>query len=301
MKILQFTLPQPENKTIITKEESLSHFYPHLHRHNEVQLTWVIKGEGILVTDNTMHSFSSNEIYWIGANQPHVFKSDHSYFQRKNQRKVHSIDIFFNPETQLSSFFSIPEVMHLKNFTRQHTNGFRVPQASVNEIAEKMDRVNKSSGIEQFTFFIDLLKKLSAFEDLEPLSNQSHNISCSDHEGIRLATIYNYVMQHYHEQISLEDIARVAYMTPPAFCRYFKKHTHQTLVSFINQVRINQACKDLVENNYESIAAIGYNTGFNSITNFNRVFKSVTKKSPKEYIESYFNNINPSIPSSTKN
>jgi AraC-like DNA-binding protein len=56
-----------------------------------------------------------------------------------------------------------------------------------------------------------------------------------------------------------------------------------------------------VENNYESIAAIGYNTGFNSITNFNRVFKSVTKKSPKEYIESYFNNINQSTPTVTKN
>jgi len=92
----------------------------------------------------------------------------------------------------------------------------------------------------------------------------------------------------YDKPITLEDVAKQAHMTPQAFCRYFKKHTLHTFVSFLNEVRINEACKKLTDGNYDSIATVAYNCGFNSITNFNRVFKSVTRKSPSEYVDSYF-------------
>jgi AraC-like DNA-binding protein len=62
-------------------------------------------------------------------------------------------------------------------------------------------------------------------------------------------------------------------------------------VSFLNEVRINEACKKLTDGHYDSIATVAYNCGFNSITNFNRVFKSVTHKSPSEYVESYMRNV----------
>ena len=152
--------------------------------------------------------------------------------------------------------------------------------------------IRNSSGVEQFFQFLDMLKQLASFDNLEPLSTQTESISYSDNQGIRIAAIYNYVMQHYNQPITLEEVSKLAYMTPQAFCRYFKKHTHHTLVSFVNQVRINEACKKLVDKKYDSIASVAYNTGFNSITNFNRVFKSVIKKSPKEYIDSYFQNVN---------
>ena len=160
MKILEFTLPVSDNKSIIIKEEKLQHFYPHLHRHNEVQLTWVIKGEGTLVADNSMHSFHDNEIYWIGANQTHVFKSEPSYFENKDGKKTHTIDIFFSPDSQLSSFFSLPEAKRLKTFTQQHNSGFRLPQQKVAEISQIMLMVSETTGIEQLINFLNLLKQL---------------------------------------------------------------------------------------------------------------------------------------------
>jgi AraC-like DNA-binding protein len=76
-------------------------------------------------------------------------------------------------------------------------------------------------------------------------------------------------------------------MTPQAFCRFFKKRTRHTFVSFLNEVRINEACKKLTEGGFDSISTVAYTCGFNSITNFNRVFKAVLGKSPSEYVESY--------------
>jgi len=291
MKVLQFTIPVPRDKTVIVQKDELPHFYPHLHRHQEIQLTWIQQGEGTLVAENNMYSFRGGEIYWLGVNLPHVFKSDPSYFSPSSCKKVQTLNIFFNAKGQLDSFFDLPEIKNVKNFLQNQQSGFKVPPEHVEEIAERMLRIQQTTGIDQLVHFIELLKQLSSYQELTPLSARSQPIAYSEHEGIRIGAIYNYIMQQYDRPITLEDVAKQAHMTPQAFCRYFKRHTLHTFVSFLNEVRINEACKKLTDGQYDSIATVAYNCGFNSITNFNRVFKSVTGKSPSEYVDSYLQNV----------
>jgi AraC-like DNA-binding protein len=99
-------------------------------------------------------------------------------------------------------------------------------------------------------------------------------------------------MRNYAEAITLDDVAKAAFMTSESFCRYFKKHTGNTFVTFLNEIRINEACKILTANKFENISSAAYKCGFKSITNFNRVFRSVTGSSPREYMESYNGKIN---------
>jgi AraC-like DNA-binding protein len=287
MKVLQFTIPVPHDKTVIVQKDQLPHFYPHLHRHQEIQLTWVQQGEGTLVAENNMYPFRSNEIYWLGANLPHVFKSDPSYFAPKSRKKILTLNIFFIVNGQLDSFFDLPEIRNLKIFLQNRQSGFKVPAQHVAAISQKMQKIQKSAGVGQLIHFIELLQELSSLQELVPLSSSSQPVPYSEHEGIRIGNIYNYIMQQYDKPITLEDVAKQAHMTPQAFCRYFKKHTLHTFVSFLNEVRINEACKRLSNGNYDSISAVAYNCGFNSITNFNRVFKSVTARSPSEYVGQY--------------
>src|SRR3546814_12932501 len=94
---------------------------------------------------------------------------------------------------------------------------------------------------------------------------------------MRMGNIYNYVLQRYQNTLTLEEVAAEAHLTPQAFCRYFKKHTGITFVTFLNEMRINQACKRLTSGEFDSIATVAYNCGFNSITNFNRVFKGIAR------------------------
>ena len=96
-------------------------------------------------------------------------------------------------------------------------------------------------------------------------------------------------MHNYSGPLLLNDVARQAHLTPNAFCRYFKNHTRHTFVHFVNKIRVNEACKLLVSGKSGSIAATAYSCGFNSITNFNHVFKSIAGKSPREYINDYSN------------
>ena len=292
MKVLQFTIPVPHDKTVIVQKDDLPYFYPHLHRHQEIQLTWIRQGEGTLVAENNMHSFRAGEIYWLGANQPHVFKSDPSYFPADSSKRIKTLNLFFHASGRLDSFFDLPEIRNVKIFLENQQTGFKVPSQHVEDISQIMLRIQDSSGIERLIQFIGLLKELQSIRELKPLASCSPPVAYSEHEGIRIGAIYNYIMTMYDKPITLEDVAKQAHMTQQAFCRYFKKHTLHTFVSFLNEVRIHEACKKLTDGNYDSIATVAYNCGFNSITNFNRVFKSVKKQSPSDYMETWSRNIN---------
>ena len=152
--------------------------------------------------------------------------------------------------------------------------------------------VRKSSGSAQMICFLQLLGILQDVNPRpNPLSAADFSHSITESEGIRISNIYNYILQHCNEAVTLDDVAREACMTPQAFCRYFKKHTWHTFISFLNSMRINEACKKLTSKQGESISVVAYQCGFTSITNFNRVFKSVMGNSPRGYLDSYLNKV----------
>lgn len=291
MKVLPFTIPVPHDHTIIVLEEVLPHFYTYLHRHAEAQITWIQKGEGTLLAGNSMHTFHDCEIYLLGANLPHLFKSDPDYFQPGSGKEVHTVTLFFNPTGKLSALFSLPEMKAVKAFVEQMQSGFKVPDNNYNDMANRIRAIQQANGAGQLSLFIELLSSLSADTGLQPLTSGLYTYSMTDPEGMRIASVYNYIMHNYSSALTLEEVAMQAHLTPTAFCRYFKKHTRHTFVHFVNRVRVNEACKLLISGTSNSIAAIAYSCGFNSITNFNYVFKSITGTSPRDYMHSYSNAI----------
>ncbi|MCD0489533.1 AraC family transcriptional regulator [Pedobacter sp. MC2016-14] len=288
MKVLPFTLLVPDDKSVISEQVELPHFYPYLHRHDEFQITWIQKGEGTLVAGNNMHSFQSGDIFMIGANLPHLFKSNPEYFEVDSGKQISACSLYFNPLGKMESLFNLPETRNYKTFLQNNKHGFKIPAAHTAQIAAKLQMVHQSSGAGLLFNFLDLFDNFIAIGDAEPLCPAVYSSDISENEGIRLSNILNYIMQNYHTPITLEHVSDVAYMTPPAFCRYFKKHTGRKFISFLNEVRINEACKNLISGRKaDCISGVAYNAGFNSITNFNRVFKSVTGISPKDYIFNY--------------
>ncbi|GAA3957146.1 AraC family transcriptional regulator [Mucilaginibacter dorajii] len=290
MKVLQFTIPVPHDKSVIVEKVVLPYHYPYLHRHKEIQITWIQHGEGTLVAGNNMHDYSPGDVFVLGANLPHVFKSNPEYFAGNKQ--IEALTIFFSTEGSLAHLFDLPELKVNKMFLQQHQQGFKVPHPVADKVCSIMTTLKNATGTAQLAEFFNLLNSLSCIKKrLDPLSTYGNLPGITENEGIRIGNIYNFIMQHYGKQITLEDVAKVAFMTPESFCRYFKKHTGHTFISFLNEVRINEACKKLIAHKFESINIVASNCGFKSITNFNRVFKSVIGSSPSGYLEAYHNNL----------
>ncbi|RWY55528.1 helix-turn-helix domain-containing protein [Mucilaginibacter gilvus] len=287
MKVLPFTIPVPHGQTIIVQEEILPHFYPHLHRHAEVQITWIQEGEGTLLAGNNMHVFSGGEVFVMGANQPHLFKSSPGYFAEGSQKQVRAISIFFNPNGKLAALFNLPEMQSVQSFFAQWQNGFKIPAAVTGNFSASIIKIQHNTGAAQLALLIDMLNAMSTTASLQSLSSESYTYSMTDPEGARIASVYNYIMHNYSSALTLDEVARVAHLTPNAFCRYFKKHTRTTFIAFVNKVRVNEACKMLLNGSLNNIADVAYSCGFSSITNFNYVFKNIAGKSPRDYINDY--------------
>ena len=290
MKVLQFTIPVAHDRAIIVQEDIMPYFYPHLHRHNEAQLIWIKEGEGTLVVDNHLHAFKAGDVYLLGANQPHLFKSNPEYFVVENGLQIQALMIFFDPIGKLAPLLMLPEMQLINTFLMQHQTGFKVPMKFAEASISQMLIVQQAKNQELMVHFLNLLHILyQSSTAVEPLAS-ARSVNFTENEGIRIGHIFNYIMQHYERMITLEEVAAEAHMTPQAFCRYFKKHTRQTFVSFLNEMRINEACKKLTSGKFENISTAAYTCGFNSVTNFNRVFKSVKGETPKSYLEHYFRN-----------
>ncbi len=108
-------------------------------------------------------------------------------------------------------------------------------------------------------------------------------------EGVyekRVEKIKVFVQEHYRETIKIKMIGDHIGMSPNALCNFFKKHTGQCLISYINEVRLEKSISLLLGTN-ESITEIAYNSGFNSLNRYNNLFKRVKNISPREFRKRY--------------
>jgi AraC-like DNA-binding protein len=135
--------------------------------------------------------------------------------------------------------------------------------------------------------FIRMLHMMAGIKGWVKLSGTPAANSFSDQEGLRMNDVYQFTMNHYAENIKLKQVADIAYMTPQAFCRYFKKRTGKNYIVFLNEIRISEACKKIIAGNFNSISSVAYDTGFSSAVSFNRVFKKIVAQSPREYQKEY--------------
>jgi AraC-like DNA-binding protein len=290
MKVVQFTIPVAKENSVIVQEDIMPHFYNHLHRHNETQITWIIKGEGTLIAGNYMQPFRANDIYIIGANQPHIFKNDAAYFAKRSKKKVHALSIFFNTHGFLKSVLDLPETKNIKKFVESSIYGLQAPTIKLQTITTAMLLVKSVKSGYRLAAFIRLMQILADIKTCKPLASISPENSFSDNEGLRMNNIYQFTMANYAENIKLKQVADIAFLTPQAFCRYFKKHTRKTYIDFLNEIRINEACKKMLAGDFNSMSSIAFETGFNSAISFCRVFKKVTGKSPLQYKKAYEEN-----------
>jgi AraC-like DNA-binding protein len=96
--------------------------------------------------------------------------------------------------------------------------------------------------------------------------------------------VVSYINENYRHEITLEELAGEVCMNRSALCRRFKSIAGKTIFEFLNEFRIAYACK-LIVNTDALISTIAFDCGFNNISHFNALFKSITHYTPKAYRE----------------
>ena len=92
----------------------------------------------------------------------------------------------------------------------------------------------------------------------------------------------SFIEEHSGEELSLRKVARAVNISPNHLSEKFKQVTGVNFVDYIARIRFEKAC-DLLRNSYLRISEIAFAVGFQSLSQFNRVFRKLAGKSPTEY------------------
>jgi len=248
------------------------------HFHPEYEVVLVNEGFGKLFVADGITDFGVGDLLMIGSNVPH-------YYQCAQTCEHISIKVIhFAPKVFSSHFLQLPELAHIKALLQKMTSGgLKLPDYHLeNSFSLLLDYLCLAKGAEAIGRLILLLELMSNKQNqLIEIVGGINTTKVEDMPTLQRVT--RYLMSNYQQPISLEKVAKIANMEKSYFCRYFKKHTRFTLKQYVNNLRINYACKLLVAKRELSIQQIAYEVGYNHSSQFIREFKKREQLCPSVY------------------
>ncbi|MCG8319484.1 MAG: AraC family transcriptional regulator [Cytophagales bacterium] len=282
MKALPFLIYKNSNTSFYVREDKQKYFYDCLHMHVEIQLSLILKGEGQLIAADYVGNFKPGDIFVIGSNIPHVFRCSEKYYSEDYTGQVHAVSIYFDWEIFREQFWNLPEVRYIFQNDTKIRRGLKIGVKHRKGLKKMILDLLKSEGLDRIILFLKILHTITTTE-YHHLLTEMVEVQTNPYERDRLANVYQYTLENFSKDISLEDVANVANLTVNSFCRFFKKSTRKTYFEFLIGVRVAHACRLLRDCDTLEICAICYRVGFNSVPNFNRHFKRFTGYTPSEY------------------
>jgi AraC-like DNA-binding protein len=127
-----------------------------------------------------------------------------------------------------------------------------------------------------------ILRLLTIFaQHLSTLSNQLM-VEKAAEEVPAVARARVYIADRYAEELSLNEVAHAVNMSAFYFCKTFKKSTGMTFTDYLARVRVEKV-KNLLLNPHKRISEAAYEAGFQSLSQFNRVFRRIAGEAPTAY------------------
>ncbi|MCB0837438.1 MAG: AraC family transcriptional regulator [Bacteroidetes bacterium] len=267
------SIPESD-QSILVFEVTTSAFEPFWHYHPEVELTLIIRGEGMRFVGDNIEPFSDHDLVLLGKNLPHQWITI-----EEDKEEVQSAVVIQFPEGIFQNF---PEFKGVNNMIRAANRGIHFQNPPL-EIIDKISLIPDLPSALKMSQFMNVLYQLSLHKAYRYLSENPHFRSATGQKTqLRINACTSYIFVHLSEPISVNQMAERMNMVPQSFCRWFRKHTGHSFVSFLNKTRIQHACQYLVNTDWP-IQQIAYSVGFENISHFNRTFKKLQRVSPSEF------------------
>ena len=280
------SLPSKALNVIQYKEQT---FMLPWHFHDYCELTLIVKGRGTRIIGNHFDTFSKDDLILLAEKTPHVWKSIPNKGNAKSDDYVESISIQFKESFAGNEILNLPEMVPMKKLFQRAAKGL-VLKGSLREIVtSKLFEFLTHDQSGKIIILLDILNTIARSDEFETISDTEY-ICGNDKCDNKLNQIYNYILNNYDQEISLVNLAETVAMHPSSTGRFFKKYSGMNIKSYLNQVRVLNACS-LLTSGDNSITEICFEVGFQSLSNFNRQFLKITGFTPRNFKKNYSDNM----------
>jgi len=271
-------------------EEVIKPYFPDLwHFHPEIEILYVREGNGTKYVGDSINPFYPGDIVIIGSDTPHVWACNSDYLNPENKLMSSAICIQFMEDFFGKTLTGIPELHIINEFLNKAKRGIKFVKNTSNILIKHIEKLPSRGGMDRLIGLLTILDIMSTSKEIKYLSSPNYKpIIINSEDKVRMEIIFRYVIQNYSNKIFLEEIASLVNLTPQSFCRYFKSRTTKVFSYFVNEVRIGNSCRMLIENK-DTVSQVCFQSGFNYLSNFNRQFKKIKGMTPSEYQLKYKN------------
>jgi AraC-like DNA-binding protein len=246
----------------------------HWHYHTEMELTLFTSGSGIRFVGDHIGSFAAGDLVLLGGKLPH-------YWHAKGPSAGISVQWYF-PESH--PFWAFPETLPLAALFKRAGRGLRLGGRTAAAAAAQLQEMTQTGGAARLAVLLQLLARLATAPDADrtSLSVRSFSLSTESRHQQAIRDAVRHLIAHFRNEVRLEDVLDLTGLSRPTFARQFKKHSGRTFSEFLNRLRLQAACRELLEG-HQGVLEIATECGFSQISFFNRLFRRVYKCNPTEY------------------
>ena len=257
--------------------------YP-IHNHEVFELNFVEHAAGVrrIVGDSNEVIGDYDLVLITSPDLEHVWEQNTC-----TSDDIREITVQFYLDLSDDGFLSRNPFHSLQKMLKEARKGLSFPMDAIMRVYQQLDTLSRvKDGFYAVMQFLTILYELSRSEGARTLATSSYAKVEVESDSRRVLKVKNYIAKNYMDEIRLNTLADIAGMSPSAFSRFFKLHTGRNLSDYIIEMRLGYASRMLVDT-ARSIAEISFQSGFNNLSNFNRIFKKKKGCSPSEFRENY--------------
>lgn len=276
MKPLLENLHQDQvQQSFIAYKLQLRQFEFKWHYHPEYELTWIIRGSGKRMVGDSYESFTAGDLVLLGPSLPHTWVSD-----TQTSGILRSVVIQFS-EKFIADFFKYPECAGVEKLLARSGRGLKFDLDQIATVTPMIAALPDQNGLQRIFQLLQILNMLSEKKAHTLASTYYQPVKHKAYEG-RINSVCGYLQAHSAEKITVSKMAATIHLSNSAFCKFFKVAVGKTFSDYVNELRIGQACQMLSETD-KPVAEVASQTGFESLTYFNRVFLAKKKMRPTDF------------------
>lgn len=279
MKTLIEKLPLSENTSFVAKTFRTPHFEVPWHQHVEYELILFREGDGLAFIGNYAGEFKTGDVFFIGKNVPHTFQKRHT------EMITSAVVVQFREDFWGNDFMDLPEFKEIKDLFKISMQGLQLNGESKKLLGQAILELEEQKGFGRIVKLAECLNIVACSKECHTLSTQEAGL-LNPKDKERIDKVFRYTIDSFRQRITLGEVAEIAGLSVPAFCNYFKKSTKKTFIDFLNEIRVGYACKLLIETD-QNIINICYESGYNTLANFNKQFLKIKGETPSKYRKAF--------------
>jgi AraC-like DNA-binding protein len=246
------------------------------HYHMDFELNCVFNSNGKRMVGDSIMEYTDMDLVLVGSNTPHAWTGDNE------QDDVRVITLQFQKDFLAESTLDRKILVPIKEMLDKSYRGIEFSKSVQHKFKSRLLALCEKSGFDSFLEFLSILYDLSISRHQKLLSSPTYVNKYENIKSRRMNKVLDHIHSHYMMPLKLKEVAGMVNMSESTFSHFFTKKLHRSFSDYIHEVRIGNATKLLMESD-KTIAEIGYECGFNNLSNFNRIFKKKKGCTPTDF------------------